>query len=52
MNLHCSLAFDDMLKSSVSCRLQIAPKDTYGIGTKEPNRRHRCGTGQEPSEGR
>ena len=42
---------DDVLKSSVSCRLQITPMGTYGIRIEGPNRRHRCGTNQEPFEG-
>ena len=42
---------DDMLKLSVSCRLQSTPICTCGIRTNGPNRRHRCGTGQEPSKG-
>ena len=42
---------DDVLKSSVSCRLQIAPMDTCRIRMKRPSIRHRCGTSQEPFKG-
>ena len=41
---------DDVLKLSVSCRLQITPMGTCGIRTEGPNRRHRCDTDQKPSE--
>ena len=42
---------DDVLKPSVSCRLQTTPMGTYGIRTGGPIRRHWCGTSQKPSEG-
>ena len=42
---------DDVLKLLVSCGLQVMPMSTCGIKTQGPNRRHWCGTGQEPSEG-
>ena len=42
---------DDVLKSSVRCRFQITLMGTCGIRTEGPNKRYRCGTGQEPSEG-
>ena len=42
---------NDVLKSSVSCRLQTTPMGTYGIRTNGPNKKHRCGTSQGPSEG-
>ena len=45
-----SLVIDDALKTSVSCRLQITPMSTCGVRTNWPNRRHQCGTRQEPSE--
>ena len=42
---------DDVLKSSVSHRLQTTPMGTYEIRTNGPNRRHQCGIGQELSDG-
>ena len=44
-------SFDDVLKSSMSCRLQVMSMSTCGIKTQGPNRRHLWGTSQEPSEG-
>ena len=41
---------DDVLKSSVSYGLQSTSTGTCGLRTNGPNRRHWCGTGQEPSE--
>ena len=41
---------DDVLKLSVSCRLQVTLMNTCGVKTQEPNRRHQCGINQEPSE--
>ena len=42
---------DDELKSSMSCGLQITSMGTCEIRMKEPNKRHRCDTSREPSEG-
>ena len=41
---------DDMLKSSVSYRLQVTSMGTYVTRTNGPNRRHWCSIGQEPFE--
>ena len=41
---------DDVLKSSMSCRLQTTPMGTCGIRINGPNRRHQCSIGQRPSE--
>ena len=48
--LWVGLSRDDALKLSVSCRFQSALMGTCGIRTNGPNRRHRCGTDQEPFE--
>ena len=45
------IIFYDDLKFSVICRFQSAPMGTCGTRSKRPNRRHWCGTGQEPSKG-
>ena len=41
---------DDVLKSSVSCRLRITPMGTCETRIRGPRRRHLCDTGQKPSE--
>ena len=42
--INCFRCFDDLLKSSVSCRLQVTRMNTCGVKTQGPNKKHRCGT--------